>query len=40
MGVSKDWGSFFVGVLVIRALIFGAYTGAPDFRKLPYGTKC
>ena len=27
----------FVGVLIIRALVFGVCTRAPDFGKLPYG---
>ena len=29
-------GVLFVGVLLIRALLFGVYTGAPDCWKLPY----
>ena len=32
MAVSTNWGSC---VLVVRALLLGAYTGAPDFWKLP-----
>ena len=30
MAVSINWGSFFVGVLVIRALLFGVDIRAPD----------
>ena len=27
-----------MGVLKLRALLFGVYTSAPDFWKLPYST--
>ena len=30
----------FVGVLIIRALLFGVYSRAPGFWKLPYGLIC
>ena len=30
-----NWGSHFEAVLIIRALLFGVYVRAPDFRKLP-----
>ena len=38
MAVSITWGALFVGFLLIRAVLFGVYIGAPDFRKLPYGS--
>ena len=35
MAVSLNWVSF-LGVFVIRALVFEVYTRAPDFWKLPH----
>ena len=35
MAVSVNRGSFFVGVLMTRALLLGVYTGAPDFLETP-----
>ena len=34
MAVSVNWGSFFLGVLIMKALLFGVYVRAPDFWKL------
>ena len=31
----KLWGVRFVGVLMMRALLFGVFLRAPDFWKLP-----
>ena len=36
MAVSRSWVSILLGVLVMRALLLGVYTRAPDFWKLPY----
>ena len=36
MSVSITWVGLFVGVLTIRALLFGVSIRAPDFWKLPY----
>ena len=36
MAVSIDGGVLFVGALVIKALLLGAYRSARDFWKLPY----
>ena len=30
MAVSRNWGSFLVGVYITRALVLGVYIGAPD----------
>ena len=35
MSVSANWGVLFVGVQKIGALVFGVYTSAPGFWKLP-----
>ena len=35
LAVSINWGSFFVGVLITRAPVFGVYTGAFDFLNIP-----
>ena len=37
MDVSIKWGVLLVGVLRVRALLFGIYIRAPVFWKLPYG---
>ena len=34
MAIYTNWGSTFLGVLVIRAILFGVYIRAPDFFKL------
>ena len=34
MAASINWGVLLVGVLMIRALLFGVIAGAPDFWKL------
>ena len=39
MVVSIDWGSFFVGVLFIRALSFGVHIGPPIFGNFPTAPK-
>ena len=36
MGCFYNLWILFVGVFVTRALLFGVYTGAPEFWKLPY----
>ena len=35
-GVSGNWRVHFLGVLTIRALVFGVCIRAPDCWKLPY----
>ena len=35
MAVSTNRGIPFMGVLIIRVLLFGVYIGAPDLWKLP-----
>ena len=36
-GCFHKLGVLFVGVLIARALLFGVYSRAPDFWKLPFG---
>ena len=35
MAVSVNWGMLFVGVPILGVLVFGNYSRAPDFWKLP-----
>ena len=42
-GEARRFGSFckmgvrFLGILMVKALFWGVYKGAPDFWKLPFG---
>ena len=36
MAASTNWGFLLVGVLIIRALLFGVFIKATDFGKPPY----
>ena len=36
VGCFRKLGVLFAGVLVMRALLFGVYIRAPDFRQLPF----